>query len=120
MTAEARRVLTESAARTIAELVPQNIDTAYIFPNKAAERQLIVESVFAEVLAASRANAKGADAEETLLTAAQNTTDTVMNARRTAAASTRERFRNGVFFALRRALRGAYPDWYVQPTPAEV
>ncbi len=112
MTTDIRRALTTSAARTIAELVPNSIDTAYIFRSKATERQLIIDTVFTEVLAASRANAAGTDAEEALRTAAQNTTDTVMNARPSAAASTREYFRRSVLFALRRAIRGAYPDWY--------
>jgi len=114
VTTATRNVLTEAAARTIAESVPTSIDTAYIFPAKAAERQLIVDTVTSEILAASRANATGADAMKTLRTAAQNTTDTVMSARRSAAASTREYFSRSVLFALQRALRGAHPDWYEQ------
>jgi hypothetical protein len=114
-----RRPLTEAGARAVAELIPWSIDTAYAFPAKAVERQLIIDTVTSELIAASIDSAAGGDGEKALLAVAQNTTDTVMSARRSAAASSREYLRLAVLRGLQRALRGADADWY-QVTVAEV
>ncbi|WIE81340.1 hypothetical protein [Curtobacterium sp. MCSS17_016] len=106
------RTLTEAAARTIAEAVPTNIDTGYIFPAKAAERQLIIDTLTSELLAASAVSAAGGDGKKALSIAAENTTDTVMNARRSAQPSTRETFQSSLLRSVQRVLAAPDPDWY--------
>jgi hypothetical protein len=106
------RTLTEAAARSIAEAVPTSIDTEYIFPAKAAERQLIIDTLTSELLAASAISAAGGDGKMALSIAAENTTDTVMSARRSAQLSTRETFRRSLLRSVQRVLAAPDPDWY--------